>query len=439
LLRQKYPSYADLRYPPPLSIRQLQREVVDQDEAILEFMVTRNRTYIFAIDKRRFHAFSVDYPSNELEKDVEALTRPLHRADTLASWDPSVAYRIYSKVIKPVEYFLVGKKAVVIVSHGPLTAVPFEILVSSESHAGKRFWSPKDKPDYLVEKYAFCYAPSAAALSNVRTRKRSHKPGWNLVAFGDAMYAADEKAGELNPGAERLITACGINSTGSKAGPLRSLPRTRKEINEIARIVGSPAQVYFGPQATESLFKKADLTRYNYIHLATHGLLMSSPGKLHHQPAILFSLYGDHENDGFLQLGEVFGLKMNSDLVFVSSCLTPAAPHPSDTQGLMVLARAFLFAGTDAVILGMWQVNDESTSKLFVETYRNLVHEPKAEALRAGKLALLKNSATSHPYYWAPFILIGNWQARPHPSTDKEDPEMVRFKGPASWRKWLNM
>lgn len=438
-LLKEYPAYADLWYPRPVSVHRVQREAIMNEEAILEFMVTRSRTYLFAIDKGRFHTFSIDYPGNELEKDIEALTRPLYRADTLANWDPSAAYRLYAKMIKPAEYFLAGKRSIQIIPHGPLCALPFEILVNSDAHANRRFWSAKDRPSYLLEKYTFCYAPSLSVLSHVRTRKRSRKPGWNMVAFGDPVYEEGEKAGERNPGADRLITTMQAGTHGSRGSQLRPLPGTRKEISEILSIVGGPTQTYLGPLASETLFKKADLGRYNYIHLATHGVLLGGSGKFPQQPAIVFSLFGDKENDGFLQLGEVFGLQLNADLVALSSCLTPGTIRPNETNALMGLARAFLFAGTDSVILSMWQVNDESTSRFFVDVYRSMEHETKAEALRKAKVAMLNNQASSHPYYWAPFILVGNWHNTFDRATNRTNPDGMQFKGISSWRKWLRM
>jgi len=438
-LVREYPAYAALMYPRPVSVHQLQKQVVDPDEAILEFLVTRSRTYLFAVDKRRFYTYSIDYAHKDLQRDVHALLRPLYRSDTQASWDPSVAYRLYSRLIKPVEYFLAGKKAVMVIPHGPLASLPFEILVSSSAHSGKRFWSVTDRPTYLVEKYAFAYAPTASLLSYLRTRERQGKPGWNLVAFGDAVYPNGETKTELNRGAEKLLTAFTGASGGTKGPSLRPLPGTRKEISEIAKIMGGPVQAYFGAQATETLFKKADLSRYGYIHLATHGVLVGSAGKLRQQPAIVFSLHGDKENDGFLQLGEVFGLKFNCDLLVLSSCLSPGKNSPLNSDGLMGLSRAFLFAGADSVILSMWQVNEESTARLFIKMYDNLQKVSKAEALRRAKIALVKSRATSHPYYWGPFVLMGRWHVKYRPGFNKVDPKEMRFKGLSTWSKFLNM
>ncbi len=438
-LEKDYPAYAALRYPKPVTVHQLQKEVLAPDEALLEYMVTRGKTYLFAIDKHRFHTYSIDYSLNEIQEDVRTLIRPLYRGDTHANWDPSVAYRLYSRIIKPVESFIAKKKVVMVAPHGPLRSLPFEMLVSSESHAARRFWSPSDKPDYLLERYAFCYTPSAASLHYLRSRTRNVKPGWNLAAFGDALYGHEETKLNLNKGAERLLASLQTDGEESRGPSLRPLPGARREITEIVKIVGEPAQTYFGAEATESLFKKADLTRYGYIHLATHGTLLRGAGKLRRQPAIVFSLYGDRENDGFLQLGEVFGLKLNADLVVLSSCLSQGEAAPFSADGLNGLARAFLFAGADSVILSMWEVNDAGAAQLFIEMYRRLKNSSKAEALRQAKLSLLRNPSTSHPYYWAPFILMGRWDITYPPSFNAVDPKKVRFKGLSGWRRFLSL
>jgi len=276
-------------------------------------------------------------------------------------------------------------------------------------------------------------------LANLRARKNDRDPGWSMVAFGDAVYQDEEKKKEPNPGADRLMSSLSGNSPGSRGPELKPLPGARKEISEIVKIMGGPTQTYLGAQATETLFKKVDLSRYKYVHLATHGLLLSGAGKLQQQPAIIFSLFGDRENDGFLQLGEVFGLKLNSDLVVVSSCLSPGKWNPGEANGLVSLSRAFLFAGTDSVILSTWQVNDESTAKLFIEMYGNLKNGSKAEALRQAKLTLLNNLSTSHPFYWGPFILMGNWKVRYNPTSSRVDSGEIRIKSPSAWKKLLRM
>ena len=435
---REYPAYVDLKRPRPMSAHELQKSL-DPDEAIIQYTVTRGRTYVFAIDKHRFHTFSVDYPYTELEKDVDSIVRPLQKVDIQSNWDPSIAYKIYSKIFQPVEFILNGKKTAVIVPHGPLNSLPFEILVDSKTHQSRRFWSATERPSFLVEKYAFCYEPSSYLMAWSRKIHHTKRPGWNIVAFADALYTDSDKSRELNPGAQRLLSSLNAMPYSSRGDYLRPLPGSRKEVSEVVRLLGGPTQSYFGHEVTETLFKKADLSRYAYIHLATHGVQLKGAGKFQQQPAVVFSTYGDRENDGFLQLGEVFGLKLNADLVVVSSSLAPSKTSSGESSGLYDLSRAFLFSGANSVILSMWQVNDDSTAKLFIEMYKNLPDGSKAEALRKAKMELLMNQGTSHPYYWAPFILMGDWKVKFGPNLKKEAPEGVGFNSVSTWRKLLSM
>jgi hypothetical protein len=167
------------------------------------------------------------------------LTRP-RTVDTQANWDPSWPPPI---PVTALEYFLAAKKTVVVIPHGPLSALPFEALVDSKAHAEKRFWSATDRPSYLLEKYAFSYAPSFSVLANLRARKSDRDPGWSMVAFGDAVYQDEEKKRESNPGADRLMSSLSGNSPGSRGPELKPLPGARKEISEIVKSWGAHTDV----------------------------------------------------------------------------------------------------------------------------------------------------------------------------------------------------
>jgi CHAT domain-containing protein len=220
---------------------------------------------------------------------------------------------------------------------------------------------------------------------------------------------------------------------------LGPLPEARKEISEIVKIVGEPAQTYFGDQAAETLFKKADLSRYSYIHVLTHRVSLRGGGKLWEQPAIVFSLYGDQDNDGFLQLGEVFGLQLNADMVVIPAGRSYEDLSKAPTDGLEGLSRAFLFAGADSVLLGMWKVDGALCSDLFINMYKGLKGGSKAKALRKAKLALMRNPGTAHPYYWGTFVLFGDWKVTTNPELKEVDADKIRFKGLSTWRRLLSM
>jgi tetratricopeptide (TPR) repeat protein len=436
-MRRNHPAYAALKYPQPIAVDRFQRDVLDQDEILVSYMVTRSRTYIFAVDKNKFFPVSVDYPRDALQKDVHDLMRPLFRSDSLESWDPSIAHRLYTKLFKPIESFAAMRKAVLIVPHGPLCGLPFETLVTSEDHAGRRFWSAADRPAYLLEKHALTYLPTVSSLVFLRSGRRADTPGWSLAAFGDPVYEEGGVPGPLNPGAEKLLTFLPESQEGARKPPLRNLAGARDEVTEISKIVEGPVQRYFGANATETLLKKADLGRYAYVHLAALGLFANGSQKAFQQPSVVLSLFGDGENDGFLQLSEVVGLKLNADLVVISACHISDKDYQGPPAGVGALARAFIFAGADSIMLATWPAPEEAVKKILSDMYARLKTGSKAEALRFAKLSLLKSEGMSHPYYWAPVTLFGDWKVAYPPGFNKTDDELMRYKGVSRWRKLL--
>ena len=162
-------------------------------------------------------------------------------------------------------------------------------------------------------------------------------------------------------------------------------------------------------------------------------------GKSQRQPGIIFSLYGDKENDGFLELGEVFGLKLNADLVVISTTLTTGKNVNLAYNGPFDLARGLIFAGADSVVLSTWQISEDHAEKLLFEMYKDLKDGSKADALRKAKLSMLHSQGTSHPYYWGSFILVGDWRPRFLTANNRWEPENVGIKGVSTWRKLFNM
>jgi CHAT domain-containing protein len=112
-----------------------------------------------------------------------------------------------------------------------------------------------------------------------------------------------------------------------------------------------------------------------------------------------------------LQAGEIFDLKLNADLVVLSACQTGLGKLIRG-EGMVGLTRAFMYAGTPSVVVSLWSVSDISTADLMAEFYKNLIINKlsKTDALRKAQLALINNPGFSHPFYWAPFILVGDWR-----------------------------
>jgi CHAT domain-containing protein len=201
---------------------------------------------------------------------------------------------------------------------------------------------------------------------------------------------------------------------------VQRIPFSASEAQAIERYAGNGSRIYTGVEASENRIKNEQLDRFRVLHFATHGLISQRmPGR-----SALVLTPGDAE-DGFLQVREIYHLKLQSDLVVLSACQT-ARGQVLGGDGVRGLAQAFLHAGARSVLASLWDVNDQRTA-LFMETfYRHLADQKsKAEALRATKLELVQNDATSAPRYWAAFILIG------------EADERVAIARPARIGGWL--
>jgi CHAT domain-containing protein len=172
------------------------------------------------------------------------------------------------------------------------------------------------------------------------------------------------------------------------------------------RWFGRRARVYLGREASEERIKAGDLGAYRFVHLATHGFLNPRDPRL--SGLLLASEAPTSKEDGVLQLSEIYGLRLNADLVTLSACESGLG-LVAKGEGIIGLTRGFLYSGARNVVVSLWQVNDETTADLMVTFYEGMLGGmKKAEALRAAKLALIQRQAESaRPYYWAPFVLIG--------------------------------
>jgi CHAT domain-containing protein len=294
--------------------------------------------------------------------------------------------QIYQKLLEPMADQLKGAGKLIIVPDGVLSYLAFETLVADDNRA-------VGEPRYLLETFAISYAPSASALFAIQHDKPPASAK-GLLAFGDPVYAD-------------VVTQNVGLAAGSPAAQFRELPYTRTEVNDLGSLFSDAERhLFLGAAAREQTLKAEPLDRYRYIHLAAHGLIDEDyPAR----SGIMLSAAGDTREDGVLQMSEVMRLKLNADLVTLSACRSGLG-RLVNGEGIIGLTRSFLYAGADGVVVSLWDVNDLSTAALMKSFYVNLKRGlPKDEALRQAKLELLKGKQRSwrHPYFWAPFVLIG--------------------------------
>src|SRR5262249_45748923 len=153
-----------------------------------------------------------------------------------------------------------------------------------------------------------------------------------------------------------------------------------------------------------------DLSQYRIVHFATHGLLNSERPEL---SGLVFSMVDEagHQQDGFLRLHEIYNLRLPAELVVLSACQT-ALGKDIRGEGLVGLTRGFMYAGAPRVVASLWQVDDLATAELMGKFYRGMLKEGlrPAAALRAAQVEMLKQKRWQSPYFWAAFVLQGEWQ-----------------------------
>ncbi len=202
------------------------------------------------------------------------------------------------------------------------------------------------------------------------------------------------------------------------------MPATETEvlnIQKLFKIKNKSTLICTHKQASEEFVKSGELAKYRYVHIATHGFVNSEKPELsgillaQNSEALTLSEGFTTSEDGILYSGEIYNLKLNSDLVVLSACETGLGKVKRG-EGIIGLTRALLYAGTKNIIVSLWKVSDASTSVLMENFYKNLLEKPTrfskprgfSNPLRKAKLQMIENGGvTAHPFYWSPFILVG--------------------------------
>jgi CHAT domain-containing protein len=193
--------------------------------------------------------------------------------------------------------------------------------------------------------------------------------------------------------------------------PLARLTGTRTEAEQIAGLAktsGGQADTWLDLNASEENIDTRDITKYRVIHIATHGLLNAERPQF---TGLVLSLVGNKTEDGFLRTDEVFNMRLGSPLVMLSACETGLGKEKRG-EGVMGLTRAFMYAGAPTVGVSLWSVADKSTADLMTDFYKRLLGPTPtgpAGAMREAQLAMIGAKKYSAPFYWAPFVLVGDW------------------------------
>lgn len=407
-LERDYPAYYTLKYQTwTASVEQVQQHLVDDQTALVEYFSGQDSLFIFTITRDAHTVTSVawDIPVAEQVDAVRQSIIEQQYAPYVAS-----AYRLYQQVLEPVEEQIRGKR-LLLIPDGLLSYVPFEALltrpVEGADEDGVHDYS---RLPYLVQRHAVSYGYSATLLLETMNRNRN-AASRDFVAFAP-VFAQGLPAGTRGAS----LFAANVDSSHDASRAMGALPASRGEVTGIydlfndrygffGRLFGNKSSVFLERDATEARAKSLALDQYRYVHFATHGFVNEAEPTL---SGIVLTPDTTTGEDGVLQLGEIYNLRLNADLAVLSACETGLGKLARG-EGIIGLTRGFLYAGAENVLVSLWQADDATTATLMVDFYEAMLGgEAKAEALSRAKRALIhQDPRYAKPYYWSSFILVG--------------------------------
>jgi CHAT domain-containing protein/Tfp pilus assembly protein PilF/ketosteroid isomerase-like protein len=382
----------------PLTITEIERLLPNHKTALLEYVIGEKNSYLFVISRAAnptkravVKVYSLGLKGKDLAAAAENFRQQVAARD-LSVTGPGRS--LYNGLINPAEKQLRGVNELIIVPDGPLWNLPFQALSSGQDR-------------YLLDDFAVSYAPSLSvlremkrkgaemALAQQRSARSPGKMSFDLLALGNPVlnFKALAKASLLRE---------------EEFGPL---PGAELEVNTLGNLYGrGRSKVLTGGNATEAEVK-AHAENYRLLHFAAHAVL-DDRNPMYSRVMLARKEDGKLE-DGHLEAWELMNFDLNAEMVVLSACQT-ARGRIGAGEGMIGMSWALFVAGSPTVVVSRWKVDSDRTTELMIQFHQNLLRKrgnrpamSKAEALRLAALKL-RNSAYSHPVYWAGFVLIGN-------------------------------
>jgi CHAT domain-containing protein/Tfp pilus assembly protein PilF len=363
---------------PTITSEELMALLPDDASAVLEYVVGENETHLFVVTKGAdVRVYTLPIKRDELAKQTEIFRQQLAARDLGFR---TSAVKLYDLLIKPAKAQLHGKTNLVIVPDNTLWDLPFQALTIGANR-------------FLIEDAAISYAPSLTVLREMTKRRKNIEAGpASLFALGNPFVG--------NETSKRATLTL-------RDGKLAPLPEAEQEVKALGRLYGaSRSQVYTGADAREDRVK-SEASRARILHFATHGILNNASPMYSH----LALAGGNSTEDGLLEAWELMQMDLRADLAVLSACET-ARGRIGTGEGMIGLSWAMFIAGVPSIVVSQWKVESAGTRDLMVNFHRSLLDtkskQTKSEALRQAALKLMKNPETSHPFYWAAFVLVGD-------------------------------
>ena len=412
--------------PHALTLAQVQHRVLDAETLLLEYALGEERSFLWAVTQtsaisfelpgraaveshaRRVHTIltaRVRHPRFEAETEDEYRAR-IERAE--AEY-PAAAAALSRMLLAPARRLAGSGRApdskpairrIVVVAEGLLRQLPFAALPIPGTRGTPLGWV-----------YEVVNAPSASAIDALRRRPAQRRPHRSLAVVAAPAPAVVAPSGAPSArGSRRLPALEGPRRALAPQG-LVPLPGARREARSILDLVPRNQRLEaLGAEASRELVLSGTLRGYRYVHFAAHAVF--DRRRPERSGIVLSPIGGDgRPRDGLLRLDDVYGLELTADLVVLSACRT-ALGREVRGEGRVGLTEGFFQAGAAAVVASLWSPDDRATAALMERFYRGMLRRglAPAAALREAQLAISRERAWRAPYFWAAFVLQGDWR-----------------------------
>jgi CHAT domain-containing protein/tetratricopeptide (TPR) repeat protein len=430
-IRRQSPGYADLVRPQPLAADRIQQEVLDDETVLLEFALGDTHSWLWAVTRdsltlhalagraeierraRRWYERLVARQPRDGEEEA-AYTRRVAAADRQRDRDGQA---VSDALLGPIAAELGGAwrgRRLAVVTAGVLDILPMNALPEPRPPGADATAAAPARGALLAAHHEIVRLPSASVIAALRRDRRVDPPSKMLAVLADPVFErADPRVARLERAPATTWTTAPALLSRNALGRARvpRLPFSRDEAEAIAALAPVAGVLKAtGFDATRDAALGRALRDYRIVHFATHGVFDSARPALSGLILSLVDRRGGYRN-GYVRLHDIYNLRLNAELVVLSACDT-ALGTDIKGEGLVGLARAFMYAGAPRVVASLWAVNDLATSELMTRFYRGMLQRSlrPAAALHAAQREMQATMQWRDPYYWAGFTLVGDWR-----------------------------
>ncbi len=390
VFEKNYPGYYSFKYNTEVAKLSDLTRLIGRNGNYVNYILSDTVLYIFVANRSTRKLISLRADSSlysDIKEFRELLSMPSATSDARKAFEDfqTAGYSLYRKIVEPVIPFLISDK-LLISADNVLSYIPFETIPTAPSSGSRLMYN---QIPYLMNDFDISYTYSVTYMAE--SMKRKTRLSNRLIAFAPA-YSEPIDIGSV------LMNRQGVRGT------LPDLPFARQEAEYVSSV--TDGTLYENSEAKANVFKR-ESGKYDIIHLAMHTILNDQDPMY---STLIFSSDADSSDDRYLKTYEIYSIPLRAKMVVLSSC-NSGTGYMYSGEGILSLARGFMYSGSESVVMAMWEIEDRSGTEIVKSFYDNLRRGmSKSSALRKARIRYLKEAdqLRSHPYFWSSMVVYGD-------------------------------